>query len=148
MKTNKLSIIESNCDCLICSKMCRSPCNGTPSDMQKLIDHGFGDRLMFDDWPEESEISECIKPALKGHEGKRSPWEVSTFEGCTFWKDGKCELHDLDLKPTQGKLSHHSLNYIQNNEIADFIKRSWKNPLAEEVINNWKKLKVNFLIIR
>lgn len=28
---------------------------------------------------------------------------------CAFLIDGKCELHDKGLKPTEGKLSHHTI---------------------------------------
>ena len=62
----KLNILESSCACEKCSRMCHAPCLGTPEDMQKLLDAGFGKRLMFDDLPGGEDL---IKPALKGFEG-------------------------------------------------------------------------------
>jgi hypothetical protein len=82
--------------------------------MEALIEAGFGNRLMYDDFPDGEDM---LKPALKGHEGKKAPWETSSARGCTFWKKGLCELHVLGLKPIQGKLAHHSNTTEQNEDI-------------------------------
>lgn len=132
-----LKILESNCDCEKCSFMCHAPCCGTPEDMQKLIDAGYAKRLMLDDLPGGPD---CIKPALKGYEGIQSPWDVASREGCTFWKDGKCELHSLGLKPIQGKLSHHALNREENDQIGRIIDESWEDHKGDEVIKQWKEI--------
>lgn len=34
---------------------------------------------------------------------------LQTKHGCTFWKNGLCELHNQGLKPTEGRLSYHVL---------------------------------------
>lgn len=133
---NKLNILPSECDCGKCSSMCHSPCCGTPEDIEILIKAGYAKRLMFDDLPGGEDL---IKPALKGYEGQKSPWDISSSKGCTFWNDGKCELHNLGLKPTQGKLCHHSLNDIENYQISDFINESWERKKGLEVIELWKK---------
>lgn len=31
---------------------------------------------------------------------------------CVFFHDGKCELHESGLKPTEGKLSHHEVSVL------------------------------------
>jgi len=49
-------------------------------------------------------------------------------------------LHTLGLKPSQGKLCHHSLSITENLEIGDFINESWENDKGIEVINKWKKI--------
>jgi|SRR5580692_957370 hypothetical protein len=133
----KLNINYSECSCVKCSFMCQAPCCGTPDDIELLIEKGYANRLMFDDLPGGENM---IKPALKGHEGKMSPWNTFSREGCTFWSDGKCELHTLGLKPSQGKLCHHSLSITENLEIGDFINESWENDKGIEVINKWKKI--------
>lgn len=131
----KISVLPTECDCDKCSRMCTAPCCGTIEDMQNLIDAGYGNRLMLDDWPDDNDI---IKPAMKGHEGGKAPWDVRTEEGCTFWKDGKCELHQSGLKPTQGKLAHHDNDYFQLKEIENFISDSWGKDEAKEFIEKWK----------
>jgi hypothetical protein len=101
------------------------------------MEKGYGNRLMYDNLPGGEDL---IKPALKGYEGRQSPWETHTFCGCTFWHEGKCELHVLGLKPLQGKLAHHSLNRDQNQEIEDVINDSWRSEKASEVIEKWKTI--------
>jgi hypothetical protein len=107
--------------------------------MRKLIEAGYSKRLMLDDWPGDPVI---LKPAMKGSEGERAPWEVRTLRGCTFWKEGKCELHVLGLKPTQGRLAHHTLTDSQEGEIAEMVRQSWKDDnfeKGETIINQWKE---------
>lgn len=132
-----MEIKESQCDCEKCSFMCQAPCCGTPDEMQALIDAGYGERLMYDNWPDQENI---LKPALKEHEGKLAPWTMATPKGCTFWNKGKCELHPLGLKPSAGKLAHHSLTLVERHEISNFIKQSWADGKGDMVIDNWKKL--------
>lgn len=135
----KLSIQETECDCQKCSYMCHAPCTGTPEDMEAIMDAGYGNRLMYDDWPS-SKCDDIIKPALKGYEGKMSPWETSSFSGCTFWKDGKCELHSLGLKPTLAKLVIHDQSDEEHDQIVNFISHSWKKEEAKKTIERWKKI--------
>ncbi len=133
----KLSMIESECDCKSCQNSCQAPCCGTPSDLMNLMEAGYAGRLMLDDWPDGNVM---LKPALKGYEGSYAPWETRTVEGCTFWKEGKCELHELKLKPTQGKLYLHSLTEEQLEEIAEFIRDSWEGKESEIALKFWKNL--------
>ncbi len=132
----KLKIQPSECDCEKCSSMCHSPCCGTPEDMDKLMDAGYGDRLMYDDWPDGETM---LKPALKGYGGERAPWEVSSLMGCTFWKKGKCELHSLGLKPSLGKLAIHDQPQEEKTEICEFIEESWKKKKAKKTLERWKR---------
>ena len=135
-KTSTFNVLQTECDCERCSNMCKAPCCGTIDDIQKLIDAGYGSRLMLDDWPGDTDV---IKPAMKGYEGNKAPWECRTEEGCTFWKDGKCELHQSGLKPTQGRLAHHDNTIHQVFEIEDLIRDSWKDDKGKEIIEKWKK---------
>lgn len=128
---------ESECDCVKCSEMCHAPCCGTIRDIVKLIEAGYADRLMLDDWPGDTDL---IKPALKGHEARTAPWSTLTKKGCTFWKEGKCELHESGLKPTQGKLAHHGNNKDQVKAIEDFIRSDWNKDEALMLIEAWKTM--------
>lgn len=136
---NELTILPTECDCERCSLMCMAPCCGTPEDMMTLMDKGYGSRLMLDDWPDYNGNPNLIKPAMKGSEGCKAPWETRTAEGCTFWKDGKCELHSIGLKPTQGKLALHGQNEDETYYIADIIRASWKTDEAKACIDRFNK---------
>lgn len=106
-----------SCKCQLCKSQCMQPCKGTPEDIKKLIDAGYGDRLM--------QVNvfgiDIITP--KYDEDKKS---------CTFFTNGLCELHDLELKPTEGKLSHHSTSLMNFNP---------KKSLTVAVLKEWAPVK-------
>ncbi len=133
-----MKILETQCDCKICSEMCKAPCCGTPQEMQALIDNGLAKKLSFDDYESPGQIA-MIKPALKGHGGKRAPWEVRSERGCAFWKKGKCELHEKGLKPLQGRLANHAYRTEECKQIESLITESWEDGKGKQVIENWKK---------
>lgn len=116
--------------------MCHAPCCGTVEEMDRLIDEGFAGRLMLDDWDGQEDM---IKPALFGSESERAPYEIRSILGCTFWKEGKCELHDLKLKPFQGRFASHANTNEQCDAIVEVIRETWISHRAGEVIDKWKK---------
>jgi hypothetical protein len=138
-RAKEMKVKESQCDCEKCSKMCRAPCCGIPADMERLMDAGFGHLLMYDDWPGGEAM---LKPAMKGSEGGKACWDTTTERGCTFWRGGLCALHDIGLKPSQGKLAHHSNTEEALDEIIAFIREAWDEdkPEVKAVIERWKKL--------
>lgn len=129
------------CDCEFCQRMCHVPCTGTPDDIQNLIDAGYGDRLCCDDFP--GDMEKFIKPALKGYEAKEPPFETMTFEGCTFWKNGKCELHDKGLKPLQGKIAHHNFNMLKHEKYLRFFEEVWGSQKGQDLIKYWQEEYLN-----
>jgi len=142
----KLGLLPQECACDKCKLMCHAPCCGSVEDFEKIVDAGFADRLMFDDLPSEPDGGDILKPALKGYEGGRAPWAVSALRGCTFWnKEGKCDLHDLGLKPIQGKLAIHEKQTALDDDctLADIMKPDWESERGKALIEKWKKL-VNY----
>lgn len=96
--------LPSSCDCEKCRNQCRTPCLGTPDDIVRLIEAGYGDRLSVTSWMAGILIGVCSGPVLMIQPTR----EVNGW--CTFRRpDGLCELHDKGLKPTEGRLSHHSI---------------------------------------
>lgn len=89
------------CKCQECKKQCKTPCLGTPEDILRLINAGYKDKLYPTEW--------CVGLVL-GRINYAVPMvqPLQTPSGCIFFKDGLCELHESGLKPTEGKLSHHS----------------------------------------
>lgn len=92
----------TECSCLKCKSMCQnSPCMGTPEDIQKIMDAGYGDKLMFSLWTDHKSANAPL-PAIMPIKGPR---------GCVFQdKKGLCDLHAAGLKPTEGKLAIHDQN--------------------------------------
>lgn len=58
-------------------------------------------------------------------------------EYCVFFNDGLCQLHDIGLKPTEGRLSHHSTridNFKASKSIAWNVAKEWINEENIEMI--------------
>lgn len=153
---------ESSCACDKCQSMCRRPCWPMPEDAEKLLDAGYGDRLMLDWYFLQDRRIALLAPAIPGHEGKLAPCSEDPAEiaktdplramlvtmqmlaempklngGCTFHgKDGLCELHDKGLKPTEGKRTRHD---IKNEEIHEAVATTWDNAYGREIVDKWKK---------
>jgi len=114
----------SSCSCEECRHQCTiAPCLGTPEDMKKLYDAGYGDRLADSKWAAgillgvTDRMIDIIAPLYDNSKGS-----------CTFFKDGLCELHDLGLKPTEGRLSHHTTtkaNFVPSKSIAWNVAKTW-----------------------
>lgn len=139
---------EWQCNCRKCQSMCDRPCFGTVSDIKKLIESGYSDRLCLD-WnvaqSNEAEDISFLTPALKDYEGKLSPAWPQSRKGCTFFKNGLCELHDLKLKPLQGRTAIHSFNdkklnkYLdkQFDEVKEYIMQDWKAKEGQDLVDSW-----------
>lgn len=91
------------CQCNECIKQCmKTPCLGTPDDILKLIDAGYKDYLNFTLW---------AVGMLTGHINYPIPMVQAIYNdrGCVFFRNSLCVLHDLGLKPTEGRFSYHSI---------------------------------------
>lgn len=91
--------VENSCTCQKCQNMCKTPCLGTPDDIYKIIKAGFEDKLTPILWG---------FGILAGTHNYPVPMVQAKVENgyCVFFKKGRCSLHDLDLKPTEGALPH------------------------------------------
>lgn len=110
------------CKCEECKKQCRTPCLGTPYDIKNLIDAGYKDYLMATEWAVGLVLGRLnytipMVQAIQKDDG----W-------CIFYENGLCKLHNLNLKPTEGRLSHHTLraeNYVFSKGIAYNVAKEW-----------------------
>lgn len=118
------------CKCRKCKEQCKTPCLGTPDDILRLIRAGYKDKLAGTAW--------CVGMAL-GRINFPVPMvqAIQTASGCVFYKNGLCELHDAGLKPTEGKLSHHSIrqeNYKFNKSLSWNVAKEWLDEKNRETI--------------
>lgn len=90
------------CSCSICKQQCNTPCLGPPDDIEKIIDAGYSDRVALTQWAVGMllGVTTSIVPMIQPVVGK---------EYCVFFENGLCILHDKGLKPTEGRLSHHTV---------------------------------------
>lgn len=126
-----------SCTCEACINMCKyRPCWPTPEEAQYLIDAGFGPRLMCE-WyaDDENSINEfnLLCPAIVGYEGQRAPfWPVGI---CTFLNNGLCELHDLGLKPGEGR--EEWCKNVNHDDIHKKYALSWNNKKGQILVEKW-----------
>lgn len=127
----------SNCKCRACKDQCRTPCLGTPQDIMRLIEAGYADKVMPTQWLVGMVLGKIDYPiqmvqAIQMDEG----W-------CVFHKDGLCELHNLSLKPTEGRLSHHAVkseNYVFSKGLAYNVAKEWLSYGNQELIKEIFKI--------
>jgi hypothetical protein len=123
--------------------MCeRRPCWGTLEEAKKLINSGFADRLMVDYWVSIEGVSDdgniyLVSPAIRGFEkgfAPDRPTGVCTFLGF----DNKCELHDLGLKPQEGRVVDHDTKHAESYDLRKNITDTWNTVEGQAVVENWK----------
>ncbi len=128
----------SSCKCQKCKQQCmNSPCIGTPEDMKRLIDAGYADRLAPTQWAFGMLIGMHHEPVAM-----IAPQFDQERGCCTFLKDGLCTLHELGLKPTEGRLSNHvagPTNFIPKKSIGwnvakEWLDAGWDEERVEEVL--------------
>lgn len=130
-KTGKKPI---ECKCKACKRQCQSICLGTPEDIERIIDAGYKERLVGTEW--------CVAMIMGVYPLPISMIQAKqTEQGCTFFKDGLCELHSKGLKPTEGKLSHHTTtleNFKFSKSLAWNVAKEWLDvenlPIIERIV--------------
>jgi len=113
-----------SCKCSLCKKQCQTcPCLGTPEDIQKIKDAGFADKIFPTVW-----AAGLIMGVIDREIDMEQPGFNEETGSCVFYKDGLCQLHDLGLKPTEGRLSHHSHkidNFNPKKSLAWAVAKEW-----------------------
>jgi len=122
------------CKCKECKKQCASTvCLGTPQDIKKIIDAGYGDKIKPTTWKAGRMLGVTQDDVFMFA-------SEQTEKGCIFFVDGLCQLHDKGLKPTEGRLSHHSTkleNFKPAKSISWNVAKTWNEqgnfPLIVEM---------------
>ena len=111
------------CKCKLCQQQCHTNCLGTPQDILRLIKAGYADRLAPTEWWAGMVMGCTDHPVVMVQPTNDGEW-------CTFFHDGLCELHNKGLKPTEGKLSHHSMkvdNWTPRKSISWNVAKEWED---------------------
>ena len=122
---NRIGKQPISCNCEKCRQMCqRTPCLGTPQDILAIIEAGYVDKVCYTEWAAGIVLGHITRPIpmvqLKsntGHDGC-----------CVCYNDGKCELHESGLKPTEGKLSYHVVTareLLPENNLTYQVAKEW-----------------------
>ena len=119
------------CKCVNCKNQCLTcSCLGTPDDIEKIIDAGYGDSIMPTDWAA-GIVMGVTKDVIEMYQLK------FTKTGCIMFENGLCKLHDKGLKPTEGKLSHHTHKidtFNAKKSLSWAVAKEWLRPENKETI--------------
>ena len=125
------------CKCQKCKQQCKTPCLGTPEDILRLIKAGYKERLAITHWWVGIARGKLDFPVIM----IQARQEDNGY--CTFFHDGLCELHELGLKPTEGRLSHHSItkeNFKFGKSLSWNVAKEWMDmrngEIVEEIIRH------------
>jgi len=102
-----------------------APCLGTPADIERIIDAGYGAMLEPTVWGAGMVMGWMDRPLTMLAQRFNEEY------GCIFLEEGKCLLHDKGLKPTEGRLSHHSHgldNFVKEKSISWNVAKEWGDP--------------------
>ena len=114
------------CDCPECRNMCIVPCWPTFAEAEILIDEGYSNKLVVDYWWGSRKM-DCVK-ALR---------PLGDKEVCCFQQeDGLCSLHDLGLKPMEGKLALCKKRTPK--DLRDTIAETWACRIAQQFVRGWE----------
>lgn len=131
----------TECKCEVCKKQClTAPCLGTPADILKLIKAGFGDKIFSTCWAV-GVLQGQMKDFIDMFQA-----EFIKGKGCVFYENELCALHSLSLKPTEGKLSHHSINnedFDIKKNITYQVAKTWLMPENADIIKEIILLKAD-----
>ena len=119
------------CKCQKCKQQCKTPCLGTPEDILRLIKAGYKERLAITHWWVGIARGKLDFPVIM----IQARQEENGY--CTFFHDGLCELHDLGLKPTEGRLSHHSItkeNFKFGKSLSWNVTKEWMDMRNGEIV--------------
>jgi len=124
------------CSCDICRSYCIRPGWWSVEEAEKAVQAGFADRMMLEISPERS--FGVLSPAFKGNEGNYS-LQVFSKKGCTFLKNGLCEIFGTEFQPLECRYCHHDRKGLGIKCHSD-IEKEWKSKRGQILIVNWGNL--------
>ncbi len=123
------------CSCEVCLAFCARPGWWTVAEAARALDAGYGSRMMLEMSP--GRTYGVLSPAFKGNEGDFAR-QIFAQRGCTFLKEGLCELFDTGFEPLECRFCHHDRPGQGPKAHAD-IERDWNTPVGKDLIVKWSK---------
>jgi hypothetical protein len=98
----------------------------------KALKAGYGPRMMLEVSPEFT--FGVLSPAFVGCEGNLALQEFKG-NGCTFLKNGLCEIHTTSLLPLECRFCHHAR--LGKGEVCHrAIEQQWR-AIGQSLVNTW-----------
>lgn len=121
------------CSCNICQSYCIRPGWWAVEEAAKAINAGLAFRMMLEISPENDFA--VLSPAFKGNESDYA-FQIFSQNGCTFLKEGLCELFGTGLQPLECRFCHHDRKGLGIKCHID-IERDWKSKQGQKLIVKW-----------
>lgn len=131
---------SNDCACQSCQGMCRrTACLGTPQDILRIAHAGFTQHLFAIRWC--AFVAHGI-PAIDLVGISREDHDPFAEQACPFFNEasGLCGLHDLNLKPTEGRIAscQHLGTPLRNPSLA--VALTWLLPRNQGIVNHLLRL--------
>jgi Fe-S-cluster containining protein len=136
------------CSCTKCVALCeRNPGWTMPEEAIKLMDLGYGPRMMLDWYSKLSEDIFILAPASIGYEGKNAPDInfLSAVSGgwckgrCTMLtEDGLCEIHNSGAKPLHCREAS-ACGKQKDVHSTKEVSVMWDTDLGRQTVKRWKQ---------
>jgi hypothetical protein len=100
---------------------------GTPKEIAAIMDAGYMSKLTIDNDNDPSLEFAVIKS--RGSKGTKGT--------CVFHKNGLCQLHDLGLKPIEGRTAMHGKDNPRI--LYHHLARAWNGKKGKQIIERWQQ---------
>ena len=124
------------CSCKICLDYCIRPGWWTVLEAARVIDAGYGKRMMLEMSPEMT--FGVLSPAFKGCESKFA-LNIYKDNGCNFLKKNRCELFGTGLQPLECRFCHHDRKGL-GQKCHSAIEDDWNTPAGQSLVARWTTL--------
>ena len=121
------------CSCDVCRDYCLRPGWWTVAEAEQAIDAGYAGRIMLELSPDFT--FGVLSPAFRGNEGNIA-LQVFADCGCTFLRDGLCELIDSGFRPLECRFCHHARRDL-GRKCHDAIEHDWNTREGQKLVIAW-----------
>lgn len=141
---------ETKCKCKTCQSMCEhTPCWALPEEAERLIEAGYGSKLMLEYRSRNGKNIDMLQPAIKGRESGHAPW-LPEGRCALLTKSKLCPLHRAELKPLEGRVATCDAEVNSRSDaerfrlprgwvLRDAIAQRWSSKKAQALVERWKK---------
>lgn len=124
-----------SCSCEICKSYCIRPGWWSLNQAKSVIKNGYSGRMMLEISP--GFRFAVLSPAFKGCEGFIAVNECSR-NGCTFFCEGLCQLHNSDKLPIECAVCHHDRPGI-GPRLHLQLEKQWNSKEGKSLVIYWMK---------
>lgn len=121
------------CACDVCVAYCARPGWWTVRGAARAMEAGHGDRMMLEVSPDRA--MGVLSPSFRGCEGGFALQDHASA-GCTFLREGRCELHRTGHQPLECRFCHHD-RPGQGPICHHDLEKDWKTPAGRELVARW-----------